>query len=102
MTMSEARLSLIAYLSTVGAIVVMTLAAAAICVMVNPDNHLPQIVAALGFIGAAVTGLIGVIGTFRPKEQNSAASVGTADSVTVNPTNPPAAPVAPANTENPQ
>ena len=58
--------ALIAYLATLGAIVVLVLSAALVCLQYDGDN-LPQIVAALGFIGAAVTGLIGVIGTFRPK-----------------------------------
>lgn len=83
--MTEARASLIAYLSTLAAIVVMTLAAAGICLHIDDTTHLAQIVAALAFIGAAVTGLIGVIGTFRPKEQVSTAQVGTADTVTVTP-----------------
>lgn len=59
--------SLLAYLATLSAIVVMTIAAALICIVVDAEKHLAQIIAALGFIGAAVTGLIGVIGTFRPR-----------------------------------
>lgn len=35
-------------------------------------THLAQIVAALGFISSAVDGLIGVIGTFRPKASSAA------------------------------
>jgi hypothetical protein len=64
--MNENAQALIAYLATLGAIVILVLAAALVCLQYDGDN-LPQIVAALGFIGAAVTGLIGVIGTFRPK-----------------------------------
>lgn len=62
------RHNVIAYLSTLAAIVVMSIVAAVICVSVEPDTHLAQIVAALGFISAAVTGLIGVIGTFKARE----------------------------------
>lgn len=62
------RHSVVAYLATLAAIVIMTIAAALICVFVDAEKHLAQIVAALGFIGAAVTGLIGVIGTFRPRQ----------------------------------
>jgi len=57
----------VAYLATLIAIVVLSLAAAIVCIVISPDTHLPQIIAALGFINSAVTGLIGVIGTFRPK-----------------------------------
>lgn len=58
---------LIAYLSTLGAIVVLTITAAIITISIDDQENLPQIVAALAFIGAATTGLVGVIGTFRPK-----------------------------------
>lgn len=67
------RHSVVAYLATLAAIVAMTIAAALICVLVDAEKHLAQIVAALGFIGAAVTGLIGVIGTFRPRPPASEA-----------------------------
>lgn len=63
---------ILAYLATLAAIVILSLAAAIVCVKIEPDTHLPQIIAALGFISAAVTGLIGVIGTFRPKAQPDA------------------------------
>ena len=59
--------TLIAYLATLGAIVLLSLSAVFACVFVNADQHLAQIVAALGFISAAMTGLIGVIGTFKPR-----------------------------------
>lgn len=68
------RHNVIAYLATLAAIVVMTVVAAIICVVVEPDTHLAQIVAALGFIGAAVTGLIGVIGTFKARDNVEAVS----------------------------
>ncbi|MCT8000550.1 hypothetical protein NZL82_01520 [Sphingomonas sanguinis] len=56
----------VAYLSTLAAIVVLTITAAVVCVLV-PAESLTKVEVALGFVGAAVTGLIGVIGTFRPK-----------------------------------
>jgi len=58
---------LIAYLSTLGAIVVLTITAAIITISIDDQENLPQIVAALAFVSAATTGLVGVIGTFRPK-----------------------------------
>ncbi len=64
--------NVIAYLATLSAIVVMSIVAAVICVAIEPDTHLAQIVAALGFIGAAVTGLIGVIGTFKARDNSEA------------------------------
>ncbi|WP_303763850.1 hypothetical protein [Sphingobium yanoikuyae] len=68
------RHNVLSYLATLAAIVIMTIVAAIICVVVDPDTHLPQIVAALGFIGAAVTGLIGVIGTFKARDNSEAVS----------------------------
>ena len=64
---AERSHALYAYLATLGAIVLLVLAAAIVCMTLDVETHLAQIVAALGFIGAAVTGLIGVIGAFRPK-----------------------------------
>ena len=60
--------ALVAYLSTIGAIVLLSIGAAIVCVLFDgtPDE-LAKLVVALGFIGAAVTGLIGIAGTFRPK-----------------------------------
>jgi hypothetical protein len=66
----ENRHNLIAYLSTLGAITSMSIVAAVICVSMDVEKHLAQIVAALGFIGAAVTGLIGVIGTFKARDHS--------------------------------
>ncbi|WP_303758331.1 hypothetical protein [Sphingobium yanoikuyae] len=68
------RHNVIAYLATLAAIVIMSIAAAVICVSISPDTHLAQIVAALGFISAAVTGLIGVIGTFKARDNSEAVS----------------------------
>ena len=61
------RHNVIAYLATLAAIVALALAGAAVCMFGNAGKHLAEIVGALSFIGAAITGLIGVIGTFRPK-----------------------------------
>lgn len=66
------RHNVIAYLATLSAIVIMSIVAAVICVTIEPDTHLAQIVAALGFISAAVTGLIGVIGTFKARDTSEA------------------------------
>ena len=60
--------ALVAYLATLGAIVVLSLGAALVCVLFDGwVDMLGKLAVALGFIGAAVTGLIGVLGTFRPK-----------------------------------
>ncbi len=66
------RHNVIAYLATLAAITLMSIVAAIICVNIEPDTHLAQIVAALGFISAAVTGLIGVIGTFKARDNSEA------------------------------
>ena len=66
------RHNVVAYLATLFAIVLMSIVAAIICVTIEPDTHLAQIVAALGFISAAVTGLIGVIGTFKARDNSEA------------------------------
>jgi hypothetical protein len=58
--------ALIAYLATLGAIVVLSVVGG-LAVALAPERYLDEVLAALGFIGMAVTGLIGVIGTFRPK-----------------------------------
>jgi hypothetical protein len=60
--------ALIAYLATLAAIVVLS-AVGGLAVALAPERYLDEVLAALGFIGMAVTGLIGVIGTFRPKGQ---------------------------------
>jgi hypothetical protein len=58
--------ALIAYLATLGAIVLLS-SVGGLAVALAPERYLDEVLAALGFIGMAVTGLIGVIGTFRPK-----------------------------------
>lgn len=64
--MNESQ-TLTAYLATLAAIVTLCLSAAVVCLAVKAETHLAQIVAALGFISAAMTGLIGVLGTFKPR-----------------------------------
>jgi len=62
----NAHHSLIAYLSTLAAIVILVLAGAYMAV--SGKN-----IEAVG-IGGAVTGLIGVLGTFRPKQPDPVAA----------------------------
>ena len=61
--------ALLAYLATLLAIVLLTLAAAIMVETAELETQegLAKLIGALGFIASAVTGLIGVIGTFRPK-----------------------------------
>jgi hypothetical protein len=67
--MNRPQEALLAYLATLIAIVVLTLLAAAIVrfAPVQGEQNIARLIGAIGFISAAVTGLIGVIGTFRPK-----------------------------------
>lgn len=66
--MDSNRQAMICYLATLGAIVGLALAAALICMVFDgTEAQLAKVIAALAFIGGAITGLIGVIGTFRPK-----------------------------------
>lgn len=67
--MRSVQEALLAYLATLFTIVLLTLSAAIIVMFADLKNEagMARIIGALGFIGAAVTGLIGVIGTFRPK-----------------------------------
>lgn len=61
------RDNLISYLATLFGIVFLALAAAAVCLFAKVDTevNLARILGGLSFISAAITGLIGVIGTFR-------------------------------------
>jgi hypothetical protein len=58
--------AMIAYLATLGAIVALS-AFGALAVALSPKERLDEVLAALAFMSAGVTGLVGVIGTFRPK-----------------------------------
>lgn len=64
------RHNAIAYLATLAAIVAMTLAGALVCIFApsNTEVNLARIIGALAFIGAGVSGLIGVIGTFKASQ----------------------------------
>ena len=58
--------AMIAYLATLFAIVVMS-CVGALAVALAPAERMDEVLGALVFISAGVTGLVGVIGTFRPK-----------------------------------
>lgn len=65
--------AMVAYLATLATIASLTIAGALI-VLFSPvragaegETDLARIIGALAFIGGATTGLVGVIGTFRPK-----------------------------------
>ena len=81
---TDAREALLAYIATLLAIVLLTISAVIICMSFDgTEGQLAKVIAALAFVGAATTGLIGVIGTFRPKGPPTA-STGTGD-VNLNP-----------------
>lgn len=63
------RENFLAYVATLFAIVLLSLSAAGVCMAarVTTEVDLARIIGALAFISAAITGLIGVIGTFRGK-----------------------------------
>ncbi|SFR86335.1 hypothetical protein [Sphingomonas jatrophae] len=66
--MNQERQALIAYLATLASIVALTVGAVVICMSFDgSEAQLAKVIAALAFLGGATTGLIGVIGTFRPK-----------------------------------
>ena len=73
--MTEDKHTLIAFLATLGAIVVLFVAAC-VCLAFSKS------VEAIG-IGGVMTGLIGVLGTFRPRSSPTAAT--TTGDVNVNP-----------------
>jgi hypothetical protein len=60
---------LVAFLATLGGIVVLSLASALAILLSDRTDE--KVVAALGFIASAVTGLIGLIGTFRPQQNHT-------------------------------
>lgn len=69
MSRGERQEALTAFLALVAAIVVLS-AAGALAVALAPADRIDQVLAALGFIAAAVTGLVGVMGTFRPRARD--------------------------------
>lgn len=66
------RHNVIAYLATLAAIVIMSLAGAAVCIFAHADTevNLARIIGALAFIGSAIAGLTGVIGTFKARDNS--------------------------------
>jgi hypothetical protein len=68
------RHNLIAYLSTINAIMVLALAAAAVCLWSKIDSevNLARIIGGLAFISSAIAGLTGIAGTFKATNQPSA------------------------------
>ncbi len=64
------RHNLIAYLASLGSIVLLSLAGALVCVFGNygSEVNLAKIIGALGFLAAAVTGLVGIAGTFKGRQ----------------------------------
>lgn len=78
------RHNLIAYLATIGAIVLLALAAAAVCLFAKVDSevNLARIIGGLAFISAAIAGLTGIAGTFKatggqPNTTNNIGEAGT-------------------------
>lgn len=67
-----ARYNLTAYLATIGAIVLLALSAAAVCLFASVDSevNLARIIGGLAFISAAIAGLTGIAGTFKASGSN--------------------------------
>lgn len=63
------RLAAICFLATLLAIVILSITGALVLVFgdYRTEVNVAKVVGALSFIAAAITGLVGVIGTFRPK-----------------------------------
>jgi Ca2+/Na+ antiporter len=79
------RHNLIAYLATLAGIILLALSAAAVCIWcpANSEVALARVLGALAFISAAITGLIGVIGTFKATQAaTTTQNVTNADTVT--------------------
>jgi hypothetical protein len=76
--------NLVAYLATIGAIVLLALAAAAVCLFAKVDSevNLARIIGGLAFISAAIAGLTGIAGTFKASgTRGSTGSTETGDVV---------------------
>ncbi len=69
MTTNTNTLAAACFLSTLLAIVVLAIAGAIVAITgdYRTEVGVAKVLGALGFITAAITGLVGVIGTFRPK-----------------------------------
>lgn len=63
------KLAAICFLSTLGAIVILSITGGIIILAgdFRSEVNVAKVIGALGFLTAAITGLVGVIGTFRPK-----------------------------------
>lgn len=74
--MNDNKLSALCYLATLLAITVLTATGAIIVVTgdYQTEVNVAKIIGAISFIGAAITGLVGVIGTFRPKGEAQAST----------------------------
>lgn len=72
--MKSVREALWAYLATLFTIALLSLVAAVIVIASDfgTPETLAKVIGALAFLGSAVTGLIGVIGTFRPRAREQA------------------------------
>lgn len=64
--MKDRQEALTAYLNTLWAIVALG-ALGAFAVAFAPPDRIDQVMTALSYLGLAATGLVGVIGTFRPR-----------------------------------
>lgn len=86
------RHNLIAYLATIGAIVLLALAAAAVCLFAKVDSevNLARTIGGLAFISAAIAGLTGIAGTFKASGQqgvtNNIGEAGNVNAPGVDPT----------------
>lgn len=71
--MNDNKLTTLCYLATLLAIVLMTMTGAIIVVLgdYKSEVNVAKIIGAIAFIGSGITGLVGVIGTFRPKGEPS-------------------------------
>lgn len=72
--MTDNKLAAACYAATLLAIVLLTIVGAVIVASgdFGSEVNVAKVIGALGFIAAAITGLVGVIGTFRPKGDSTA------------------------------